>query len=239
METGPGTFVKITKNVMEGSVYQIPAIANIDHFEFKSNITFFVGENGSGKSTLLEAFAVACGLNPEGGTANYRFSTYDDYSDLASAIKLRKGVSKPRWSYFLRAESFYNVASALMTKYNDDGKMQDLHARSHGESFLDFIQRADQPGLYIMDEPEAALSPQRQLTLLIHLVKMAQKGAQFVIVTHSPILLAIPDADIFSFDEGSIRQIRYEDTESYQITKMFLDNREYMLKRLLAEDDEE
>ena len=128
METGPGTFVKITKNVMEGS------------------------------------------------TANYRFSTYDDYSDLASAIKLRKGVSKPKWRYFLRAESFYNVASALMTKYNDDGKMQDLHARSHGESFLDFIQRADQPGLYIMDEPEAALSPQRQLTLLIHLVKMAQEG---------------------------------------------------------------
>lgn len=234
-----GFDIRWNEELQDSYVYQIPAIANIDHFEFKSNITFFVGENGSGKSTLLEAFAVACGLNPEGGTANYRFSTYDDYSDLASAIKLRKGVSKPKWRYFLRAESFYNVASALMTKYNDDGKMQDLHARSHGESFLDFIQRADQPGLYIMDEPEAALSPQRQLTLLIHLVKMAKKGAQFVIVTHSPILLAIPDADIFSFDEGSIRQIRYEDTESYQITKMFLDNREYMLKRLLAEDDDE
>lgn len=231
--------IRWNEELQDSYVYKIPAIANIDHFEFKSNITFFVGENGSGKSTLLEAFAVACGLNPEGGTANYRFSTYDDYSDLASAIRIRKGVSKPKWSYFLRAESFYNVASALMTKYNDDGKMQDLHARSHGESFLDFIQRADQPGLYIMDEPEAALSPQRQLTLLIHLVKMAQKGAQFVIVTHSPILLAIPDADIFSFDEGSIQQIRYEDTESYQITKMFLDNREYMLKRLLAEDEEE
>ena len=234
-----GFDIRWNEELQDSYVYQIPAIANIDHFEFKSNITFFVGENGSGKSTLLEAFAVACGLNPEGGTANYRFSTYDDYSDLASAIRIRKGVFKPKWSYFLRAESFYNVASALMTKYNDDGKMQDLHARSHGESFLDFIQRADQPGLYIMDEPEAALSPQRQLTLLIHLVKMAQKGAQFVIVTHSPILLAIPDADIFSFDEGSIQQIRYEDTESYQITKMFLDNREYMLKKLLAEDDEE
>lgn len=183
-----GFDIRWNEELQDSYVYQIPAIANIDHFEFKSNITFFVGENGCGKSTLLEAFA---------------------------------------------------VASALMTKYNDDGKMQDLHARSHGESFLDFIQRADQPGLYIMDEPEAALSPQRQLTLLIHLVKMAQKGAQFVIVTHSPILLAIPDADIFSFDEGSIQQIRYEDTESYQITKMFLDNREYMLKRLLAEDEEE
>ena len=117
-------------------MYQIPAIANIDHFEFKSNITFFVGENGSGKSTLLEAFAVACGLNPEGGTANYRFSTYDDYSDLASAIRIRKGVCKPKWSYFLRAESFYNVASALMTKYNDDGKMQDLAVRSERSKLL-------------------------------------------------------------------------------------------------------
>ena len=146
----------------------------------------------------LEAFAAACGLKPEGGTANYRFSTYDDYSDLTSAIKIRKGVSKTKWSYFLRAESFYNVASALMTKHNDDGKMQDLHARSHGESFLDFIQRADQPGLYIMDETEAALSPQRQLTLLIHLVKMARKGDQFVIVTDLPILLAIPDSDIWN-----------------------------------------
>ena len=102
-----GFDIRWNEELQDSYVYQIPAIANIDHFEFKSNITFFVGENGSGKSTLLEAFAVACGLNPEGGTANYRFSTYDDYSDLASAIKLRKGVSKPRWSYFLRAESFY------------------------------------------------------------------------------------------------------------------------------------
>lgn len=233
-----GFDIQWNEDLEDSYVHQIPAIANMDHFEFKSNITFFVGENGSGKSTLLEAFAVACGLNPEGGTANYRFSTYDDYSDLASAIQIRKGLYRPKWSYFLRAESFYNVASAAMLKYNDDGKMPDLHARSHGESFLDFIQKADQPGLYIMDEPEAALSPQRQLTLLIHLVKMARKGAQFVIVTHSPILLAIPDADIFSFDEGSIQQIRYEDTESYQITKMFLDHREYMMKRLLAEDEE-
>lgn len=229
-----GFDIQWNEDLQDTYVYQIPSIAGIDHFEFKSNITFFVGENGSGKSTLLEAFAVACGLNPEGGTANYRFSTYDDYSSLATAIKIRKGVSKPKWKYFLRAESFYNVASAAMTKYNDDGKMTDLHAKSHGESFLDFIQKADQPGLYLMDEPEAALSPQRQLTLLIHLVKMAEKGAQFVIVTHSPILLAIPEADIFSFDEGSIQQIKYEDTESYQITKMFLDNREYMLKRLLS-----
>ena len=112
-----GFDIRWNEELQDSYVYQIPAIANIDHFEFKSNITFFVGENGSGKSTLLEAFAVACGLNPEGGTANYRFSTYDDYSDLASAIRIRKGVSKPKWSYFLRAESFYNVASALMTKY--------------------------------------------------------------------------------------------------------------------------
>ena len=134
-----GFDIRWNDELQDSYVYQIPAIANIDHIEFKSNITFFVGENGSGKSTLLEAFAVVCGLNPEGGTANYRFSTYDDYSDLATAIRIRKGVCRPKWSYFLRAESFYNVASALMTKYNDDGEMEDLCARSHGESFLDFI----------------------------------------------------------------------------------------------------
>ena len=219
--------------------YSIPVIKELYELEFRKSITFITGENGTGKSTLIEAIAISAGFNPEGGSIYMNYSTYDTHSSLYNDIRLVRAARRNRDGYFLRAESFYNVASALMTKYNDDGKMQDFHARSHGESFLDFIQRADQPGLYIMDEPEAALSPQRQLTLLIHLVKMAQKGAQFVIVTHSPILLAIPDADIFSFDEGSIQQIRYEDTESYQITKMFLDNREYMLKRLLAEDEEE
>ena len=116
--------------------------------------------------------------------------------------------------------------------------MMDFHARSHGESFLEFILENDEKGLYFMDEPEAALSPQRQLTLLLHLVKMAEKGSQFIIVTHSPILLGTPDADIVSFDEGELHRISYEETESYQVTKLFLENREVMLRQLLQEETE-
>lgn len=223
----------------EGSyVKEIPALNSLREFRFRKRITFFVGENGSGKSTLLEALAIAKGLNPEGGTRNYNFSTYDDYSTLKSAITFQSGMLKPKWSYFLRAESFYNVASEAARNYNDDGCMTDFHARSHGESFLEFILENDEKGLYFMDEPEAALSPQRQLTLLLHLVKMAEKGSQFIIVTHSPILLGTPDADIVSFDEGELHRISYEETESYQVTKLFLENREVMLRQLLQEETE-
>lgn len=219
-------------------VKEIPALNSLREFQFRKRITFFVGENGSGKSTLLEALAIAKGLNPEGGTRNYNFSTYDDYSMLKSAITFQSGMLKPKWSYFLRAESFYNVASEAARNYNDDGCMTDFHARSHGESFLEFILENDEKGLYFMDEPEAALSPQRQLTLLLHLVKMAEKGSQFIIVTHSPILLGTPDADIISFDEGKLHRISYEETESYQVTKLFLENREVMLRQLLQEETE-
>lgn len=219
-------------------VKEIPALNSLREFQFRKRITFFVGENGSGKSTLLEALAIAKGLNPEGGTRNYNFSTYDDYSMLKSAITFQSGMLKPKWSYFLRAESFYNVASEAARNYNDDGCMTDFHARSHGESFLEFILENDEKGLYFMDEPEAALSPQRQLTLLLHLVKMAEKGSQFIIVTHSPILLGTPDADIVSFDEGELHRISYEETESYQVTKLFLENREVMLRQLLQEETE-
>lgn len=219
-------------------VKEIPALNSLREFRFRKQITFFVGENGSGKSTLLEALAIAKGLNPEGGTRNYNFSTYDDYSTLKAAITFQSGMLKPKWSYFLRAESFYNVASEAARNYNDDGCMTDFHARSHGESFLEFILENDEKGLYFMDEPEAALSPQRQLTLLLHLVKMAEKGSQFIIVTHSPILLGTPDADIVSFDEGELHRISYEETESYQVTKLFLENREVMLRQLLQEETE-
>lgn len=219
-------------------VKEIPALNSLREFQFRKRITFFVGENGSGKSTLLEALAIAKGLNPEGGTRNYNFSTYDDYSTLKSAITFQSGMLKPKWSYFLRAESFYNVASEAARNYNDDGCMTDFHARSHGESFLEFILENDEKGLYFMDEPEAALSPQRHLTLLLHLVKMAEKGSQFIIVTHSPILLGTPDADIVSFDEGELHRISYEETESYQVTKLFLENREVMLRQLLQEETE-
>ena len=213
----------------------IDAIAGLDLLEFHKPITYFVGENGSGKSTLLEAIAVAYGFNPEGGTKNYRFSTYDSHSELCEAIRLIKGIRKPGWGYFLRAESFYNVATAE-DEYSrgPGGRPQHLHERSHGESFMVMAQSNFRSnGVYLLDEPEAALSPQRQLTLLLEIVRCAKAQSQFIIVTHSPILLGIPDAEILSFDDGRIHRCSYEETESYQITEMFINNREQILHHLL------
>ena len=213
----------------------IGSIAGIDHLEFRKPITFFVGENGSGKSTLLEAIAVEYGFNPEGGTKNYNFSTYDSHSELCEAIRLIKGIHKPEWGYFLRAESFYNVATAE-DEYSrgPGGRPQHFHERSHGESFLAMVQsNFKSKGVYLLDEPEAALSPQRQLTLLLEIVNCVRAKSQFIIVTHSPILLGIPDAEILSFDDGHIHPCSYEDTDSYQVTEMFINNREQILYRLL------
>ena len=214
---------------------EIPAISGLRELTLEKPVTLFVGENGSGKSTLLEAIAISYGFNPEGGTRNYRFSTYDSHSELCDAMTLVKGVGKPGWGYFLRAESFYNVATAE-DQYSREigGNPQYYHRTSHGESFLALAQSQFRGrGLYLLDEPEAALSPQRQLTLLLEIVQSVRSGGQFVIVTHSPILLGIPDAQILSFDDGPVHPISYEETDSYQITKMFLENREQMLERLL------
>lgn len=235
--------IAIDWNRIERNSYlqSIEALRRLESLEFSGNITFFVGENGTGKSTLIEAIAVAYGFNPEGGTLNYRFSTFDDVSELGSAMKLVKGYRRPKSNYFFRAESFFNVAS----KAEDyrDGTLKEiyyaryggksLHEQSHGESFLSYFQSFDREGLYIMDEPEAALSPQRQLTLLIQIARMAEQGSQFIIATHSPILLGIPGADIISFDEGEVKRCKYEDTESYQVMEMFINNRNILLKRLL------
>ncbi len=217
---------------------EIEAIKGVDYLAFNKNITVFVGENGSGKSTMLEAIAVSYGFNPEGGTKNYSFSTYDSHSELCNAIKLFRGIRKPKWGYFLRAESFYNVATAeeMYAKEDPRGRQEHFHEKSHGESFLQLVQSNFQGnGLYLLDEPEAALSPQRQLTLLLEIVNCAKEDAQFIMVTHSPILLGIPGAEILSFDDGQIHPIDYEDTDSYQITKMFIENKEQLLKRLLDE----
>ena len=213
----------------------IPSIAEVDDISFKKQITFFVGENGSGKSTLLEAIAVAYGFNPEGGTRNYSFSTYDSHSELHDAIRLIKGYKKPRWGYFLRAESFYNVASAE-EEYSREGgvKPEYYHRKSHGESFLAMAQsNFTGNGVYLLDEPEAALSPQRQLTLLLEIVRCVKEGSQFIIVTHSPILLGIPGAEILSFDDGVIHPCEYEETDSYKVTEMFINNKDRILSKLL------
>lgn len=211
----------------------ITALKNLYSLEFKKPVTFFVGENGSGKSTMLEAIAVADGFNPEGGTKNYSFSTHDSHSELHEAITLVKGSHRPEWGYFLRAESFYNVATKEMDYSLSRYTSERLHEKSHGESFMAVVQNhfvAD--GLYLLDEPEAALSPQRQLALLIEIYERAMQGSQFIIVTHSPILLGFPDADIFSFDGDCVHLCKYEETDSFQVTEMFLNNREQMLNRL-------
>lgn len=219
---------------------EIPALRTLSGLDFHRNVTMLVGENGSGKSTLLEALATAYGFNAEGGTINFHFSTYDDVSVLGNAVRLiRNARKKPSAGYFFRAESFFNVATAIMEKYNDDGKLPDYHRVSHGESFLDFLSHSERQGLYLMDEPEAALSPQRQLTLLIYILRMAEAGSQFIIATHSPILLGIPEAELLSFSDGGIVPCAYEDTESYQVTRMFLENRERMIRLLTREEPED
>lgn len=231
-----GLTIDWTKIDEESYLRKIDAIRDVGELSFHKPITFFVGENGSGKSTLLESIAVAYGFNPEGGTKNYSFSTYDSHSELCDATKIIKGVRRPRSGYFLRAESFYNVATKEREYADIAHPSGKYHEKSHGESFLAIAQNymgAD--GIYIFDEPEAALSPQRQLTLLINIYQCAQKGAQFIIATHSPILLGIPDADIYNFDMGEIHLCEYEETDSYIVTEMFINSREHLLHRLLME----
>lgn len=215
---------------------EIEAIRDVQQITFNNFVTFFVGENGSGKSTLLEAMAIADGFNPEGGTRNYAFSTYDSHSELCDAIRLSR-QTKAKWGYFLRAESFYNVATKEEEYGSGPGGYSlRYHERSHGEGFLTMVQNNFMgKGIYYLDEPEAALSPQRQLTLLLEIDRCRKDGAQFFIVTHSPILLGIPDAEILTFDDGKIHPCAYEDTDSYQITSMFLNDREHILKQLLDE----
>ena len=202
----------------------ITAVARLDELVFEGPVTVFSGDNGTGKSTLLEAIAVAAGFNAEGGTRNYRFSTYDDVSELCRAVRLVRGFRRIKVGSFLRAESFFNVASTAMREYNDDGAMEDWHAESHGESFLSFLTKYRQPGLFLMDEPEAALSPQRQLVLAKHVAEKAQEGSQFIIATHSPILLAIPGARILSFDGGVIHECVYDEAGAVRFMRAFLDD---------------
>ena len=221
----------------ESYLRDIPAINGLENLKFHQPITFFIGENGSGKSTLLEAIAIAYGFNPEGGTKNYNFSTFDSHSELYQAIRLFKGPVKTQWGYFLRAESFYNVATKEEEYTEEDqSKAKHLHRKSHGESFLETAQDNFRPhSLNLIDEPEAALSPQRQLTMFIEIYRSAQAGAQFIIVTHSPILTAIPGAEILSFDDGLIHPVEYEETGSYQITSMFINHREQLIRQLLED----
>lgn len=217
--------------------YCLPAIKDLSILEFHKKVTFIVGENGTGKSTILEGIAVAYGFNPEGGTRNFNFSTNDTHSDLHKNLKLVKGVKRPNDGFFLRAESFYNMASNIdnIGASNSYGGVS-LHSQSHGESFLSVIRnRFSGHGLYILDEPEAALSPSRQMSLLVFMDELIKQGSQFIIATHSPIIMAYPDSIVYELNDG-IKEVNYKDTEHYKITKAFLDNPERMLKTLLFEE---
>ena len=195
-------------------------------------MTFFVGENGSGKSTLIEAIAVAIGLNPEGGSDNFNFSTSSTHSELHEKIVFSKTGRIPSTKYFLRAESFYNVATEVDTLEAYGSHGGSLHECSHGEAFIKLIEnRFWDNGLFILDEPESALSPSKQMKLLILMDELVKSGSQLIIATHSPILLAFPNASIYDLD-NNLEKVKYSDTEHYKLYKLFLDNPELMVRKL-------
>jgi len=227
--------------------FNIPAIGGLEEIEFTEPVTFFVGENGAGKSTLLEAIAVRLGLNPEGGSRHFRFSTRASHSGLKDHLRLSRSPRRLRDSYFLRAESYFNVATEIEALDREGGVIgspiigayggRSLHEQSHGESFFAlFLNRFRGNGLYFLDEPEAALSPSRQLAFLSRLHALVQMGSQFLIATHSPILMAYPQAAIYLMANGPPQPIAYRDTEHYTVTRNFLNRTEQMLDVLLNEE---
>ena len=220
--------------------FNIRAFSHGIDLEFRAKVTLFVGENGSGKSTLLEALAECCGFNPEGGNRDHYRAIFAARSELAQALRL-SWMPKVTEGFFLRAESFYNFATYIEQVSNlraYGGKS--LHAQSHGESFLALFTHRFVQGLYILDEPEAALSPKRQLTFLRIIHDLESPGhAQFLISTHSPIILSYPDAVIFSLDGEQIREIAFRETEHYTITRDYLNAPERYLKHLFEDDAEE
>ncbi|MCU0875756.1 MAG: AAA family ATPase [Pirellulaceae bacterium] len=225
--------------------FSIPAIRHLHALELHPNVTFLIGENGTGKSTLLEAIAVSEGFNPEGGSRNFAFKTRDTHSHLYQYLQPNRGIRRARHdAFFLRAESFYNVATWVDSLGFDPAKSpygtRSLHEQSHGEAFLTmFVERFSGNGLYLLDEPESALSPQRQLTFLAALHELVLRKSQFIIATHSPIILAYPHSRIYECSVDGIREVEYTDTQHYRVTCAFLNRREQMLRDLLSPADDE
>jgi predicted ATPase len=220
----------------------LPVVRNLRGLTMHPAVTFVVGENGSGKSTLLEAIAIAWGFNPEGGSKNFRFQTRGSHSVLHEYLTLVKNVTRPRDGFFLRAESFFNLATQIELLDQGPGGPpiigsyggKSLHEQSHGESFFALMMhRFGERGFYVLDEPEAALSPSRQLAMLSRLHQLVQLKSQFIIATHSPILMAYPNAWIYQINAQDIARVSYTETEHYVIAKRFLNDPKTMLDLLL------
>jgi predicted ATPase len=224
--------------------FSIPAIRDLEELALDPAVTFFVGENGSGKSTLVEALAIAAKLNPEGGSKFTRLSTSNSQSALHRHVRLVRGTRRIRDGYFLRAESFFNVATYLDQMRNEPGGAgalapyggKSLHAQSHGESFISLItNRFGSDSFFVLDEPEAALSLRGVLALMRRMHDLVAEGSQFVISTHSPILLGYPDAKIYFLSDTGIAERRYEETENVELTRAFLDDRDAFLHHLFED----
>lgn len=242
--------VRISKEIPHNNyLSRLPVVRRLCEtggLQFHKDVTFIVGENGIGKSTLIEGLAVAMGFNPEGGTVNFNFSTKDSHSDLHNYLTVSRGYKRHRDGFFLRAESFYNVASnideldatpsfgpKLISNYGGVS----LHKQSHGESFMALIEnRFGGNGLYILDEPEAALSPMRLMRLMVCMQELVKKNSQFIISTHSPILMTFPNAEVLEITEEGINSVNYKDTEHFIVTKRFMDAPEKIIESLLGDE---
>jgi predicted ATPase len=224
--------------------FNLPSLRTLDELSFHPKVTFLIGENGMGKSTLLESVAVALGFNPEGGSFNFNFSTFDSHSKLGNYLRVIKGADKPGDGFFLRAESFYNVASNIeeLDREGSGPRVIDsfgghsLHEQSHGEAFFStIIPRFRGNGIYILDEPEAALPPLRQMSMLTRIHDLINENSQFIIATHSPIIMAYPDAAIYEFSGEGIKERMLEETNHYKVMKQFFEDRNIIIHHLLNE----